>query len=64
MEEKNMKKYLLKVQFLMIKMNLVQENIFFLKLFGYDGINFSIKGRNEEVKYNKKIKKTDFPWFW
>ena len=33
---------------------------FIPKPFGYDGIKFSIKGRNEEVK-NNKIKKVDYP---
>ena len=34
---------------------------FLPKPFGYDGIKFSMKGRNEEVKNNKNIKKTEFP---
>ena len=34
---------------------------FLPKPFGYDGIKFSMKGRNEEVKNNNKIKKTEFP---
>jgi len=43
MEEKNMKKYLLKVQFLMIKMYLGPDKYFLPKPFGYDGIKFSIR---------------------
>ncbi len=60
MEEKNMKKYLLKVQFLMIKKFLGPGKYFLPKLLVMMVLNLVIKEEMKKLKIIKKLKKLIF----